>query len=134
MATMKKFLFDTLRSVAVYKAKIIVISIWPILLIAFFGLINSLSKYFEDPTGVIGLVLSLICLALVITNIGVYFIFKPKLKFKDTEGCWIDEKTNIRYCPTCQVKHKQLVPMKRLGNNWRCSVGDCPSISKGGLF
>ena len=50
---------------------------------------------------------------------GAYFFFRPKLKFDEPTGTWIDLKTNLRYCAKCKSK-KLRSPLKNGDRGWSC--------------
>ena len=81
-------------------------------------------KYFVDPTGKTGFLLATLILGILPLLFATYFWFKPKLVFIENEGCWIDEKTRIRYCNSCKSKDK-LSPLQRTQKYWRCTVVGC---------
>lgn len=88
---------------------------------------NHLVQYVSTiaPTTIVRIILSLVLLLAYLA--AAYFWDKPKIVFLQNEGCWIDKKTEIRYCASCKAKTDQLVPMKKESTRWRCAVVECLS-------
>jgi hypothetical protein len=89
-----------------------------------------LLKYFEDPTGSLGLITSTLSVACILIALAIYFWYKPKLVYSLKDGgCWLDEKSNIRYCISCKIIHKELAPLTPFKTNeqsgWSCKVAGC---------
>jgi tellurite resistance protein TehA-like permease len=54
---------------------------------------NHLLKYFEDPSGKLGLTTFIISIACILIALASYYWFKPKLAYSIKDGgCWLDEK------------------------------------------
>lgn len=58
---------------------------------------------------------------LVVLNIATFFYFRPKFKFDELAGTWIDRKTDLRYCSKCKST-KILSPLKNRDRGWDCPV------------
>lgn len=85
-----------------------------------------LSQFVIDPTGILTLRLIVLLLVSVLLILATYFWFKPKLVVSQKDGgCWLDEKTGIRYCVSCKVNHNQLTPLSEESTRWCCNVNGC---------
>jgi len=58
---------------------------------------------------------------LVVLNVATFFYFRPKFKFDELTGTWIDRKTSLRFCSKCKSS-KLLSPLKNRERGWDCPV------------
>lgn len=123
---MKNILASLLSKLIAQKLPVILMSLGSILASASLWYQTYFSKFLADPTGRIALLTTTLSIVLLLLTIAIYFWFKPKLVVSQKDGgCWLDEKTGIRYCVSCKVNHNQLVPLKQESDRWRCNVKGC---------
>ena len=48
----------------------------------------------------------------------------PPVKFNPKTGTWVDEETQIHYCPSCKAKNI-IAPLQELEHGWRCNIKVC---------
>ncbi len=123
---MKNFLATLLSELIAQKLPVRLMSLGSILASVSLWYQTYLAKFLADPTGKIALLTSTLSIIFLLLLIATYFWFKPKLVIsQDDGGCWVDVKTGIRYCVSCKVTHKQLVPLTKESTRWRCPVNGC---------
>jgi hypothetical protein len=124
--TVRNLLATTITKILLQKVVVALLSLSTILIGVSLSAQAYLSQFVIDPTGILTLRAIVLLLVSVLLIFASYFWFKPKLVVSQEDGgCWLDEKTGIRYCVSCKTTHKQLVPLTQESERWRCNVRDC---------
>ena len=48
----------------------------------------------------------------------------PPLEFNPKTGIWVDEETQIHYCPSCKSKNI-IAPLQEREHGWQCNIKEC---------
>ena len=120
---MRQWLISALKTVLAQKLPIAILSLAPILSAVILHLHDVIAPHLSDPTGWLALKAIAVSAALAPLPFVAYFWFRPKLKFDENTGTWVDLKTNLRYCAKCKCADR-LSPLKNGIYRWQCPVCD----------
>lgn len=85
---------------------------------------KQLAAYAEEhPVATVRIVAGLAFVAL--WSAGMFFYYRPRLRFDKRLGIYRDRKTGLYYCTSCLIANQLKVPLTEMAHGWACGVKSC---------